>query len=130
MNGRRLLRESILPYLPALGWAVALIVLGGVPNLRAPHSSLPLDKVAHFLLYGTLGALAAWGWRRAGQWPSLAIVLALALGVGVLDEIHQLGVAGRTGDARDWLADAAGILIFAALVRAGGRTRDGANSSG
>lgn len=124
MNGPRLLRESILPYLPALGWALALLVLGGIPNLRAPTSSLPLDKVAHFLLYGALGALATWGWRRAGERPALAIVLALALGTGVVDEIHQLSVPGRTGDVLDWLADAAGILFCAALVWATGRARN------
>ncbi len=120
MTGRRLIRESVLPYLPALGWAMALVTLGGIPNLHGPASSLPLDKVAHFLLYGVLGALTAWGWRRARERPALGLMLTLALTVGVLDEIHQLSVPGRTGDVRDWLADAAGILLCAALVRRSG----------
>jgi VanZ family protein len=61
--------------------------------------------------------LTARGWlkvrRPAWYWPLLVILL-----VGVADELHQRSVAGRSPDARDWVADAAGIgLVYTLLLR-------------
>lgn len=96
---------------PGLLWAGFLLFLGSRPNLSGPAVDLPLDKLAHFCLYGILGALAGWGWRRhhpliGRQWPILAAFL-----VGVGDEWHQRGVPGRSAELADLIADAAGILV-------------------
>jgi VanZ family protein len=102
-------------YLPALVWAGFLLFLGGRSNVPTIHTTLPVDKVAHFVMYGVLGALAAAGWLRvrrpAWYWPVL-----FALLVGVTDELHQRSVPNRTSDAKDWVMDAAGISCAFALV--------------
>src|SRR5262245_12575533 len=68
-------------YVPALLWAGFLLFLGGRSNVPTLDTTLPVDKVAHFALYGTLGALAAFGWvrvrRPAWYWP---VIFALLVG--------------------------------------------------
>ncbi|HEX6937837.1 MAG TPA: VanZ family protein [Longimicrobiales bacterium] len=94
-------------------------------DLHGPTVDLPVDKLAHFFLYGILGALAARGWQRSGRrpgwgWPILAIWL-----LGAWDEWRQREVAGRSSDVADWVADAAGSLAAFALIRAmAGKARE------
>ena len=113
-----------LAYLPTLGWAAVLLWAGGQSDL--PTAPVPMfDKVSHFLAYGVLGISAGLGWRRAGRWPRRAWLVAFALSVAALDEIHQTGVAQRTGDFNDWIADAAGFTLALLIT-----THYGARASG
>jgi VanZ family protein len=73
--------------------------------------SVPLqDKGVHFVEYGVLGGLMAhavrvsWPARRLGYLAAFW----LTCGLGLVDELHQVYVPGRMGDARDLLADAIG----------------------
>lgn len=102
--------------MPALAWAATLIWIGsrsGVPSVPSP---LPLDKVAHFGMYGLLGLLATAGWRRAGQRPRLLLVLALAALVGAADELNQRRIADRSPELADWIADTLGIAAASWLL--------------
>ncbi len=67
-------------------------------------------------MYGVLGALAARGWLRNRRVPHAAVVIVLAILVGVIDELHQRGVAGRSSELADLAADAAGVVVAFAVV--------------
>lgn len=123
---RRRAVKRITAYVPALIWAALVIFIGGRSNVPTVESSLPLDKIAHFFMYGALGALATRGWLKAQRPRRLVIVLVLAMAVGVADEIHQRWVPHRTSDVKDWIADAVGITVAATLVlkHSRGRSRD------
>jgi VanZ family protein len=97
-------------------WAALLLFLGGRSDVPTVETPLPLDKAAHFLLYGLLGALVARGWQWSQRWPAIIWPVLLAMSVGVTDELHQQSVAGRSSEIADILADAAGILVGCALV--------------
>ncbi len=43
--------------MPAALWAALLLDIGGRSNVLTVETSLPVDKVAHFFMYGVLGAL-------------------------------------------------------------------------
>lgn len=101
--------------MPAIVWAVLLVFIGGRSNVPSVESPLPLDKAAHFVMYGLLGLMATMGWRAAGRIPRLPWVLILASLVGVIDEIHQSTVPARSPEIADWIADTLGI-VFAALM--------------
>ena len=77
------------------------------------------DKPAHVSAYAVLGVLALrachGGLRRLAPGPTAAAVL-LTVGYGVLDELHQAGVAGRHASAWDWVADACGAVVAVGLV--------------
>jgi VanZ family protein len=101
---------------PAL-WALVLFVLSELRVLppAARAFLLPSDKVVHFLLYLTLGALLAWARHAGGRGMHVVLILA-GLAYGALDEFHQSFVPGRSPDIGDWFADAAGVVAgYAAL---------------
>jgi VanZ family protein len=97
-----------------------ILYIGGRSNVPTVNSSLPLDKAAHFVMYGILGALASWGWVKtrtdAQTSVSVLLVLLLAMSVGMIDELHQRSIPTRSPDVKDWLADAAGVAVASALV--------------
>jgi VanZ family protein len=93
-----------------------LLFVGGRSDVPTVETTLPLDKAAHFVLYGLLGVLATRGWQKAGRRPHLVLPIVLALAVGAADELHQRSVAARSSDVFDWFADAAGIMTGCWLV--------------
>ena len=70
-------------------------------------------KMAHILLYATLGVLAALlvreytrpGWRLVLSAEIIVILYATS------DEIHQLFIPGRSGEMRDVLIDSTSSLV-------------------
>ena len=109
-------------WLPATLWAAGLLGLGSIPDLGGPEVGLPLDKIAHLLLYGVLGLLAGGAWVRARR-PHPGLVVAAALLVGVVDEVNQSRVAGRSAEVADWIMDAVGIVSGFALRWRAARSR-------
>lgn len=112
--------QIVLAWLPAclymgLIWALSSIAL---PDL--PLDSVPLrDKGVHFLEYGALGMLVAhatlrtWPTRSAARTLPLAVLITFAW--GVLDEIHQGFVPGRSAEVLDLVADGLGAVAGAAF---------------
>ncbi len=110
----------------ALAWGPALLVMAGIWVLSSsaapgvPIDRLPFrDRGAHFLAYGTLAffvaraALRTGHTRRLGVW---AFAVHTALLWGLLDEVHQAFVPGRSPDVIDLAADGLGASV-GALVR-------------
>lgn len=115
------------PFVASLGVAPTLI----------DTANLILRKSMHFVEYAILAvltyrALGMGSMVRSRRERLLAAVL-LAVGVAVVDEVHQTFTLTRTGRAHDVLLDAAGALSGALLAaRAGwrGRSRRAARSAG
>ena len=111
---RRIVRGALLLF--ALYWAT-LFVLTHVPiSVQSPVRHF--DKVVHFLAYAGLGAgmicVMPSAWRRS-VFGLLAAVGAACL-YGVIDEVIQGFVPGRTADLLDWCADAAGATVGATVA--------------
>lgn len=106
-------------YAPAAAWGAFLLWLGSqsFDGTWEPYPFIPWDKVAHVALYGVLGALAVIGWRGAGRRPHIAVPLAAALAVGIVDELRQRGVATRSADPLDFLADMIAIVLAFVILR-------------
>lgn len=124
--------RRLLSWLPAAAWAATLFWLSSRPTLPGPEIPY-FDKVAHFGAYALLGALLAWGADRSRAPLAVAVVLGLLYGAS--DEIHQMYVPGRSPDALDWAADAAGVATACFLYtrwrsrRAAARSAAGAGAS-
>ncbi|MBI4409102.1 MAG: VanZ family protein [Gemmatimonadetes bacterium] len=117
-----------LAYTPAALWSAVLLFMGGRSDHELPDVGFALDKLVHLAVYGALGALVAFGWLRAGKRPVWFWPLVAALLVGACDEVQQLRVPGRSAEAADFLADAAGVLLaFGGVV--GWRSREGRRRS-
>lgn len=110
-------------------WAAAVALLLLVP-LPAPPAvppalaGLPWDKLAHAVLFFTLGRAWQRWWRRrrpasaGGAAARLAVALAATAYGGLLELVQGALGAGRAAEWGDVAADALGALIVAL---AGGR---------
>lgn len=73
-----------------------------------------------FLLCGSVATLAGSAGRQRWRWPLCSI--GLAIGYGIVDELHQARVPGRVCSYGDLLSDASGatlaVVALLALLRA------------
>jgi VanZ family protein len=89
-------------------------------SLSLPVDSFPFrDKGLHFVEYGALGFLVAHAafrtWPRHHPLRTASLAVLVAVLWGLLDEIHQAFVPGRSSDALDLVADGAGAVVGASL---------------
>src|SRR5256712_2862104 len=102
---------------PAAAVTFQLFYLGAQP-FAAGLIPAPWDKLAHLAVFAILTTLLSIG--TAGRMP--LAVIATAIAIGALDELHQASLPGRFADAADFLADACaatgtGACIFLLQVR-------------
>ncbi|MCG3169819.1 MAG: hypothetical protein CALGDGBN_01348 [Pseudomonadales bacterium] len=103
----------------ALGIALPLVfVLSLLPDQPGPQFSHG-DKLLHALAFCMFALLARGGWpeRAAARW------LWMLLGYGAAIELAQSLLPWRQASLLDWLADAAGIALGAALFAWQARAR-------
>ena len=95
---------------PTLAFACVMAMLPKPPKLPTGAWG---DKWEHALAFFVLAALAQAGWGARRRWPNAAWLIAL----GALIEIAQLTPGlGRDADLRDWLVDAAVVLLATVLA--------------
>jgi len=108
-----------LSLLLAIAWAGVLYYLSDQPGIDIPPLFFGQDKLFHATAYGVLGFLVLGALRPVQQVydrPQLWLAFGLVAGYGVLDEIHQYFVPGRSADVFDVVADAAGGLLGMAVM--------------
>ena len=113
----------LMRWLPAAAW------MGGIFYLS--HQSTPLGGTAsdgeaaavHLGLYVGLALLLCWALvggmasrADAPLWALAGVTFALTVLYGVVDEVHQAFVPGRTASELDLALDAAGALVGVALA--------------
>ena len=125
--------RSLRAWGPSAVWAAVLFLLSAWTNAPEPSWFPGSDKVAHFFLYATFGALLAWGgwnvWRR----PPHLLLLLVGFLYGASDEWHQAFVPGRDSSPWDWAADNVGVLVgyllFFLLLTRIARSRGGRDAT-
>lgn len=111
--------KKVFPFLPA-GLFYGLIFFLSSRRLELDISLPNSDKLAHGAAYGLLGFLLAFGFFRFIRLPlktKLGGVILTGVSLGILDEIHQIFVPGRTPDPLDAAADAVGVVLGLLLFR-------------
>jgi VanZ family protein len=112
-------RQKVIVILLIVYWP-SLFVLAHMPIPELVRRAGVSDKGLHFLAYLILvflltSAISPYkkvNWRRPMAWWVLLVVS----GYGLMDEVLQKYVGGRTCDATDFLANLAGTLTSLALV--------------
>lgn len=110
------LRTVVLAWLPAAAYMLTIWLVSSFELPSFPTSSFPLrDKGVHLVEYGVLGFLVAHACLRTfASRPRARIALfAILFGTlwGVLDEMHQAFVPGRSADVLDVVADVSGVTL-------------------
>jgi VanZ family protein len=110
-------KRTLTAFLPLGLWAAAVLTVGAL-DFGSWTGDLPRrsDKVAHFVMYGVGGALAAWAGRVRGP-GARYIGLVAVLVTGVVDELRQASLPYRDADIMDWVADGTGALCAFLVAR-------------
>jgi VanZ family protein len=97
-----------------VAWAALVFALSAQSSPLGPNVPF-VDKVAHFLEFGTLSALLTRALVGSGVGTTRAVAAAIALSTlyGASDEIHQRFVPSRASDVFDLAADAVGACAGA-----------------
>jgi hypothetical protein len=109
--------KRILAFTPAAVYYAGIFFLSAQSSFRfkAPFSGF--DKAVHGVEFAVLGALLAFGFLHSsagmkskdGRMSSAA--WAIGVGLGILDEVHQIFVPGRSPDVFDAATDALGVAL-------------------
>ncbi|WP_394121456.1 VanZ family protein [Planococcus donghaensis] len=95
------------------------------PNLEFDIESFHtfVRKNAHFIAYFLLSLLSLNAWRSSGFYGMKQLVFGFGMCVlfAVTDEIHQLFIEGRSGEANDVLIDSAGAGLGSIVYAIGDR---------
>ncbi|MGE0446291.1 MAG: VanZ family protein [Vicinamibacterales bacterium] len=97
-------------WLPVIGYMAVIFYVSSLSDAPLPQGVT--DISAHMLGYVGLGVVCARafaGGLPARMTPGIAAAaLALAVGYGVTDELHQMFVPGRSAELKDLGSDAVG----------------------
>ena len=88
-------------------------VMAAVPHPPAIPGQ-PSDKIMHMLAFGTLGALAAYGFRRVSV---ARLFLGLTAFGAIIEMVQAIPWLHRDSDIVDLLADMAAAIATLAAVR-------------
>lgn len=117
-----LLKHFVRYQFPAMLWAIIIFIASSIPAAKLPNFTQTLnDKLIHgtiFFIFGLLvyRALEPRQIAEKIEWSRLLIATSAVIVYGVIDEIHQGFVPGRTVDLLDALADAVGGLLAALVI--------------
>ncbi|MBI4547897.1 MAG: VanZ family protein [Ignavibacteriae bacterium] len=107
---------------PAILWGIIIFVLSAIPSSKFPVFDIwEYDKFIHAGVFFVFGLLvyralelrmtsASISWNRI-LWSVVTVVL-----YGLLTELYQGSVPGRTLDLRDAVADAVGGILSAIVI--------------
>jgi VanZ family protein len=115
--------KKVRYFIPAILFYLLIFALSS-QNYNIDLPGRWLDKVAHFIEFLFLGFFLSVGYFNAFRFSAAVksvLVFVTGLPLGILDEIHQLFVPGRTSAIGDVIADSAGIiwgiLVYLYLAR-------------
>jgi len=105
--------------LPALFWAGCIFIASSIPSDKLKWAIFTkMDKAVHFVIFFILGLLVYRGLFTRNSplhftFKKVWIMLAIVVGYGIFDELHQGFTPGRHVDIMDLLADTGGGLLAA-----------------
>ena len=114
--------KKVSYFVPAILYYLLVFVASSQDfNIPLGHG---LDKAGHFIEFSLLGFFLSLGYFNAFSFPSgikAFLVFITGLPLGILDELRQNFVPGRTSAVGDVMADAAGItagiLVYLCLLK-------------
>src|SRR4030042_7035643 len=99
-------------FVPAILYYLLIFILSS-QNFNIALPGHGFDKVAHFIEFSFLGFFTSLGYYNTLSLPSgvkAFLVFLTGLPLGILDELHQHFVPGRTTAVTAVMADGAGII--------------------
>ena len=113
--------KVVLVYLPLIFYWILLFTLTSLPSQSVPAVGVN-DKVEHMLAYFGLSFLmylALLFQKKSSLLKNNALVFTLlfVFAYGILDEVHQLLIPGRSCELLDFMADILGGIVGIIVVK-------------
>ncbi|MBI5663068.1 MAG: VanZ family protein [Ignavibacterium album] len=113
-------RVFVFIYLPLIIHWLTILILTSLPSDQVPSVEIG-DKVNHFLAFFVLGLFLNLTLKYQHRYPNLKkniliTTIIIAAGYGIMDELHQLFVPGRSAELLDWIADFLGAVTGSLLA--------------
>jgi len=114
-------KQKNLFFIISVYWGI--IFLGtSLPGTSLDYIPKYSDKLKHFVAYLILTILLYWFYLIKNKKKDLTrkqiwFIIILTGGYGIVDELHQLLIPGRSCDIADWLSDLAGIFLGLVIAR-------------
>ncbi|MBO5099787.1 MAG: VanZ family protein [Treponema sp.] len=113
---------SIVSFVLHLFAPVVILIswyLSSLPTIEKMPSIINFDKVVHFVCFGGLAGCCTF-WFNRKSWSehffrNFLICVCFVSFYGIIDEIHQSFVVGRSCSIFDWCADTLGAFLGAFL---------------
>lgn len=112
--------KKLFLWLLTLSWAILIFYLTSIPNLTVSPdtlTSLIISNGAHFLFFGIQAVLLKLAISNSYVLNPSFLPITLTSLYGVLDELHQINIPGRSADPMDWFLDTLGALVFVLIMR-------------
>jgi VanZ family protein len=115
------MRKLLIYHLPAILYAVLIIYVSSIPNLRPPDISLfKYDKLIHFLEYAVFAVLIYRSFRHLAppnkfKYVPYLSLLFLAI-FALFDEYFQARIPGRDSDVVDAFSDILGGFLIILIL--------------
>lgn len=113
--------KVLFVYLPLTVYWIVIFILTSIPAESVPTVGIS-DKLQHLLAYCVLAMLLYLTLIIQNKFPllkrnAITFSIIILIGYGVLDELHQLLIPGRSGEVMDVVADVVGGIIGLIIVR-------------
>lgn len=113
--------KVVLIYLPLVFYWIILFTLTTLPTESVPSVGVS-DKIEHLLAYFVLSILlylTLLFQKKSALLKNYAMLFTLLIvfAYGVLDEVHQLMIPGRSCELLDFLADVLGGIIGIIIIK-------------
>lgn len=113
--------RHVFAWVPTLIWCVIILFFSILPyRLHPPLTLGHFDKMVHFFEYTVLAVLIGRGLYSTGRSLStghILLILMLGSGYGILMELVQRFVPGRSAALGDVMANVAGMVFGIILAR-------------
>ena len=114
-------QKLVLVYLPLIFYWIILFTLTTLPAQSVPSVGVS-DKIEHLLAYLVLSILlylTLLFQKKSALLKNYAMLFTLLIvfAYGVLDEVHQLMIPGRSCELLDFLADVLGGIIGIIIIK-------------
>jgi len=107
--------KRIYDWMPALIWGMVVLFFTALPYSGVPQLTVGyFDKIAHFMEYTLFSVLILRGAFRSGANPTpkvLLFALIFSVSYGIVMELLQLYIPGRTASFADGVANLAGSVF-------------------
>lgn len=113
--------RAILIYLPLIIYWLILFIATSLPTDYIPSVGVG-DKFSHFFAYMVLSVLLYFAFSLQTRseilkkYPAIMTILVGSV-YGIVDELHQMLIPGRSAEFLDWIADFVGTIVGVLLAR-------------